>query len=244
MQGSSERLLSSGERRFTLSGVTVPVADVAQAEEAARVARTEWRTSQLLSAAAHLMGRRGFAGVSVQAIAEEAGVSVGLVYRYFGRKDDLLLAVIVNVLDAFAVRVPEAMDAAGEDPVERVATGFRAYCEVINEQRHAAMLTYRESRALSSEARDRIKNREVQTTEPLRAAVAAAIASGVFRTVDVDLVAYDLLLLAHSWALKHWHFEQSLDLESYVARQTSLFLNALLEPRQRRKYRHLLEVEP
>src|SRR5215212_6048686 len=84
-------------------------------DEAARRARAEHRSAQLLGAAARLMERDGSQAVSMQAVATEAGVSVGLIYRYFGGKDDLLLAVIVGVLDSFATRVPEAVDAAGDD---------------------------------------------------------------------------------------------------------------------------------
>src|SRR4051794_41782337 len=69
------------------------------------------------------MERDGSQAVSMQAVAAEAGVSVGLIYRYFGGKDDLLLAVIVGVLDAFATRVPEAVEAAGDDPAHRLAAG-------------------------------------------------------------------------------------------------------------------------
>ncbi|HLN77262.1 MAG TPA: TetR family transcriptional regulator [Nocardioidaceae bacterium] len=124
--------------------------------EAARLTRAQRRSQQLLGAAARLMERDGSHAVSMQAVAEEAGVSVGLIYRYFGGKDDLLLAVIVDVLDEFATRVPEAIEAAGDNPVERLAAAFRAYCEVIDDHRHAAVLTYRESKSLSDEGRARI----------------------------------------------------------------------------------------
>src|SRR5438093_5052777 len=121
--------------------------------EAAQRARTEQRTAQLLDAAARLMERDGTNAVSMQAVAAEAGVSVGLIYRYFGGKDDLLLAVIVGVLDSFARHVPPAIEAAGEDPVLRLAAAFRSYCEVIDEHRHAAVLTYRETKSLDETGR-------------------------------------------------------------------------------------------
>ena len=124
--------------------------------EAARQVRARLRSQQLLRAAARLMERSGAHAVSMQAVAAEAGVSVGLIYRYFGGKDDLLLAVITDVLDAFAARVPAAVAAAGEDPVDRLAAAFRSYCEVIDEHRHAAVLTYRESKSLTEAGRDKI----------------------------------------------------------------------------------------
>ncbi len=209
--------------------------------EAARQVRARLRSQQLLRAAARLMERSGAHAVSMQAVAAEAGVSVGLIYRYFGGKDDLLLAVITDVLDAFAVRVPAAIAAAGDDPVDRLAAAFRSYCEVIDEHRHAAVLTYRESKSLTEAGREKIKELEVQTSQPLRELLAAGISAGFFVPVDVDLVAYNLLLVAHAWALKHWYFERTHSFGDYVAKQTALALGALSVPRRRRGYRHLLE---
>lgn len=208
--------------------------------EAARLTRAQRRSQQLLGAAARLMERDGSHAVSMQAVAEEAGVSVGLIYRYFGGKDDLLLAVIVDVLDEFATRVPEAIEAAGDNPVERLAAAFRAYCEVIDDHRHAAVLTYRESKSLSDEGRARIKELEVTTSEPLRQVLREGIEAGELLDIDVELVSYNLLLLAHGWALKHWYFERTLDLDDYVTKQTAFALGTLIQPRRRRSYRALL----
>lgn len=209
--------------------------------EAARAARSEWRHRQLLGATARLMERNGLHGVSMQALADEAEVSVGLIYRYFGGKDDLLLTVIVDVLQTFAARVPRAAQDAEPDPVRRIAGVFRAYCEVINDHRHAAVLTYRESKSLDAEGREKIKRLEIETSEPLRRALRDGIAAGVLTEIDVELVSQDFLLMAHGWALKRWYLGQTMDFESYVAKQTALLLNAIVVDRHKSGYRDLLQ---
>lgn len=208
--------------------------------EAVREVNASMRSRQILDAAARLMERAGSEAVSMQALAAEAGVSVGLIYRYFGGKDDVLLAVIVEVLDAFRSEVPEAVDAAGGDPVRRLAAAFGAYCDVIARYRHAAVLTYRESNALSPEGRERIKTLEVETSQPLRTAVRDGVDEGLLSTPSADLVAYDLLLLAHAWALKHWYFEQTMTLDEYVSAQLALMLRALIRPDLHGDYADLL----
>ncbi len=200
----------------------------------------ERRRTELLVAAARLMERNGSEAVSMQAVAREAGVSVGLIYRYFSGKDDLLMAVIVDVLDALAAQVPPAVAAAGDDPVRGLAAAFRAYCTVIDEHRHAAVLTYRETKHLDADGRSRLKALELSTSEPLRRLIAEGVECGAFRPVDVELVSYNMLLTAHGWALKHWFFEHHSSLEVYVTQQTSLLLSALLVPRRRRSYADLL----
>ncbi len=210
------------------------------AARAASETRAQMRRRQLLSAAARLMERDGSQAVSMQSVADEAGVSVGLIYRYFGGKDDLLLAVIVDVLETFAHRVHEAISAAGADPVDRLVAAFRAYCEVIDVHRHAAVLTYRESKSLTADGRRVIKRLELETSAPLRELIREGVDAEVFRCDNPDLVAYDLLLFAHAWALKHWAFQHSLTLAAYVDHQAALVLNALLEPRKRRSYTRYL----
>jgi len=210
---------------------------------AARDARKEQRSRQLLDAAARVMEREGSQAVSMQAVASEAGVSVGLIYRYFGSKDDLLLAVILNVLEDFATTVPAAIAAAGDDPVERLAAAFRGYCEVIDRHRHATVLTYRESKSLDEAERNRIKEFEVETNQPLVQVIREGIDAGVLRPVEPEMVSYNLLLVAHAWALKHWYFQRTLGFESYVRNQFSLALHGLVEPRRRRRYARLLETD-
>lgn len=209
-------------------------------EQAVRDVRTRWRKRQLLDAAARLMERSGFHGVSMQALADEAEVSVGLIYRYFGGKEAVLLAVIIEVLDTFAERVPAAMSEAGDDPVERIAAGFRGYCEVIDNHRHAAVLTYRESKTLSEDGRAEIKKREIESVRPLREAITDAAADELLVEVDADLLAYDLVLLAQAWALKHWYFVGSLDLGSYIGKQTAFMLRSVLRADRADHYRHLI----
>ncbi|MFB9567266.1 TetR/AcrR family transcriptional regulator [Saccharopolyspora hordei] len=208
---------------------------------AARNARKEQRRRQLLDAAARVMEREGSQAVSMQAVAAEAGVSVGLIYRYFGSKDELLLAVIVNVLEDFAVAVPAAIDAAGDDPVERLAAAFRGYCEVIDRHRHATVLTYRESKSLDEAGRERIKELEVETSRPLSRLLRDGIEAGVFRPVEPETVAYNLLLVAHAWALKHWYFERTYSFDDYVRAQLSLALHGLVQPKHRRRYARFLQ---
>ena len=151
-------------------------------QAAARQTLAAQRSRQLLDAAARLMEREGSEAVTMQALAAEAGVSVGLIYRYFGGKDEILLAVITQVLDAFASEVPAAIEQAGEDPVRRLAAAFGAYCRVIDEYRHAAVLTYRESKSLDAAGRD---------PGPLRVGLATRARNGVDLDPSVERAVLD-----------------------------------------------------
>jgi AcrR family transcriptional regulator len=68
----------------------------------------EARRAMILSAAADMFQKHGYAAASIDAIAMASGVSGPAIYRYFRRKSELLVAL----LDAAATEAVEAMDAA------------------------------------------------------------------------------------------------------------------------------------
>ncbi|MCV7031210.1 TetR/AcrR family transcriptional regulator [Mycobacterium sherrisii] len=197
-------------------------------EEAVRAARVSSRRRQVLDAAVAVMGKTGFHQMSMQDLAAEAKVSVGLIYKYFGGKEDLLLATIVRILEVFRDQLTPVLDAAGADPVQRLSAGIRRYIEIVDENLDGVVLTYRESRTLGPAGRTQIKELEIASAAPLRATIEAGIADGVFRDVDVDLIVYDIMLIAHGWALKQWHFGPNYTVEEYIRLQTRHVLDALL----------------
>ena len=91
----------------------------------------------------------------MQSVADEAEISVGLIYQYFGNKEDLLRGVVVDILEDFRDQIPQALAQASEDPVDRLTTAFRACCLVVDAKRAAVNLTYRESKTLTPKASPR-----------------------------------------------------------------------------------------
>lgn len=58
-----------------------------------RQARSRATTDAILDAAAHILGERGWTGLTTNAVAEVAGVSIGSLYQYFPNKLALIEAV-------------------------------------------------------------------------------------------------------------------------------------------------------
>ncbi len=71
------------------------------------------KREQILTAAEHLIAESGFQGLSMQKLANEAGVAAGTIYRYFADKEHLLeelrLSVTQRVAGAVQAGVSEEM---------------------------------------------------------------------------------------------------------------------------------------
>lgn len=72
------------------------------------------RREQICRAAATVIAREGFAGTTLRKVAEEAGVSTGMLNHYFSNRQDLLTQTLLFVSERTQSLSREAMD--GVDP--------------------------------------------------------------------------------------------------------------------------------
>ncbi len=63
------------------------------------------KREQILTAAEHLIAESGFQGLSMQKLANEAGVAAGTIYRYFSDKEHLLEELRLNITQRVASAV-------------------------------------------------------------------------------------------------------------------------------------------
>lgn len=68
------------------------------------------RREQICRAAATVISREGFAGTTMRMVAEEAGVSTGMLNHYFANRQDLLEQALVFVSERAQARMREAVD--------------------------------------------------------------------------------------------------------------------------------------
>jgi AcrR family transcriptional regulator len=80
------------------------------------------RRSQIVHAAAAVLGRQGFGATSLKDVAREAGVAPGLLHYYFESKEDLLLEVLV-VMERQMIAEWKLSVASVDDPLERIIAG-------------------------------------------------------------------------------------------------------------------------
>lgn len=91
---------------------------------------SEQRRSQLLDLGVRLFAKRSVAEISIDLLAETAGISRGLLYHYFGGLAGFQEAVVRRAAEDLVGRT--APPAEG-DPVERLLVSVRAYVEYVDE---------------------------------------------------------------------------------------------------------------
>ena len=93
-------------------------------------AHTEAMREQILEGGRRAFIAGGFRGTSVPSIAAEAGVSVGLIYRYFPSKEELFLELCLSGTPDELRDLAERI-APIADPVERLAVAVDSYFDAL-----------------------------------------------------------------------------------------------------------------
>ncbi len=87
-----------------------------------RMSRAEQREStheHLLTAAAEVFAQRGYAGASVQAIAEAAGFTIGALYSHFASKEDLFVELLDRRYEQLVLEIEAAIQASAPGGIAR-----------------------------------------------------------------------------------------------------------------------------
>jgi AcrR family transcriptional regulator len=86
------------------------------------------RHQRLIEAAVTVMTRVDYDRIQVKDVADEAGVALGTLYRYFNSKDHLFACALLEWSSGFAPRARSGRDAAPVERVQRVyALAARAF---------------------------------------------------------------------------------------------------------------------
>jgi AcrR family transcriptional regulator len=198
----------------------------------------ERRRLQISNAAIKCFSKNGYHPTTIREVAEEAGVSIGMIYQYFSDKEELLYYSLSAVLNGYRAEIPAATKGIA-DPLARFCQAVHAYGRVQARSVDATTLTYRETKSLTRGHRDTLKQLELDTNELIASSVRECINLGLFSDVDVETFTYQIVLHSHAWSLKSWNFAGRMTIEEYVDRGLRLLLKAVLTGRGERHFQEI-----
>ncbi len=191
-----------------------------------QIAASDKVRRKIIDAASSLYARKGFGATSIQEISETANVALPVTYHYVKKKSGIMRLIMEDVLRVFQESLLEEIKGIA-DPVEKLAIAVILYMRIMDRQREKVLLIYQKSGSLDRGSKKRIMALEVALSEVFSSIIGEGIARGVFKSVDVDLMAYNILMLSQMWILKHWHFRKRLTLDKYIDRQLTIIMDAL-----------------
>jgi AcrR family transcriptional regulator len=116
-----------------------------------------FRTRSLLEATRKVIGAEGFDAVTMERVAEEAGMTKGAIYLYFRNKDQLILSAVEEIASEILQQI-EAHVELKAPPWERLCQTMRAQLEIMEEQKELLRVLLLDRRLL----RDSPKGRQTR----------------------------------------------------------------------------------
>lgn len=207
------------------------------ARRAPRQARAQETVRAIVQAAAALLAERGYGGLTTNAIAERAGVSIGSLYQYFPDKRAILLvlreqhvASVRPVIERFVVRLA--------DPAVAIEPALRAFF-------HELIAVHGEDPRLTRALDAAVPWTHEKVAGPRHEGDEIGRAAEILRRrpdVEVaDPVAAAYVLQQATGALSRWIVHsapEGLDREAFVDAAVRMLSGFLRPPRARRGSRH------
>ena len=181
---------------------------------------------KIIDTASRLYAKKGYTATSIEEISEKAGVTLPVTYHYVKKKSEIMKLIMEDLLHSFQEALTQEIHKI-EEPEEKLAVATGLYFKVLEQQKDKALLIYSKSGVLDKPAKAKIMQLEVEVSAIFGNIIEEGIEKGVFKPVDVDLMAYNILIMAHMWVLKKWHFKNRLSLDQYTDLQWAIIRSAL-----------------
>jgi AcrR family transcriptional regulator len=176
---------------------------------------------RIAAAAASLFFTDGYHNTSVREIAQKANVSVGSVFNYFASKEEILFFLFSRNQERTEASLRdqqaefERLKDSGEDAKTLFLQAYEFYVRLIGEFRRDTVLGYQELKSLTVAERRRILDGETRIQHFIEQAIQYGAERGVFPAGDIDLKAHCLMVLAQSWAVRHWALKRFAKVDDY-----------------------------
>lgn len=148
------------------------------------------------AAALGLFARHGYAAVSMREIAAEVGVGAGALYNYFATKQDLLLGLMLDHMNALlAAWDKEPMAAPEAEPAEALRAFARFHIRFHREKTDEVFVSYMELRSLERTNFHQVERLRRAYEDRLEAILARGVAAGVFHAPEPKIAAMAIIAM-------------------------------------------------
>jgi len=138
-------------------------------------------TSRVIAdAAIRLFYERGYHGTSIRDIAREANVGIATLFHHHGSKAELLRRIMNTGFDDLLAEMEEAVQAAGDDPAERLSAAVRTHVRCHCERPMESAIATSEMRSVEPPLREEFAAKRERVHALFADALADGAAAGVF----------------------------------------------------------------
>ncbi len=186
------------------------------------------RRGHIVNCCTRVFAKKGYSHSSMRELAKACYMSIGNLYHYFGSKEQILYSII-NDATLRQVEYVEhfSKDTAGMDPASSLRKLIRKFFEWHDANQNVTLFIYQETRALPQKAQEQIFESEGRIQAIFEEAVKRGMESGNFKGKDAGLIANNIMVLGHAWALRRWSLQKRWTFDAFVKGETESIMSIL-----------------
>ncbi|WP_230474467.1 TetR/AcrR family transcriptional regulator [Calidifontibacillus erzurumensis] len=190
------------------------------------------RRDQMIKGAVKLFINKGFHRSTTREIAKAAGFSIGTLYEYIRKKEDVLYLVCDAIYDQVQERLQEVID-TDRGNIESLREAVRAYFKVMDEMQDEVLVMYQEAKSLTKDALPYVLEKELDMVAMFQKVIEGCVRNKelMLNEQEIKLVSHNIFVQGQMWAFRRWILRKLYTLEEY----TELQINQLLYGVQGRK---------
>lgn len=183
----------------------------------------------IAKAASKLFIKKGYFSTTMREISRASGLTIGNLYDYITKKEDVLYLVFDVFHSIWVNRLEEEHVFEIEDPVIQLKTAIRKMLELVNMHRDMVLLMYTESKSLPKYFLKIILENESGHIECFEKILKRGIEKGVFKIKGPFLVANIIVYLLSLEALRGWNFKEHYKVDEINNCIIELILNSIMK---------------
>jgi len=186
---------------------------------------------QIIKAAIDLFSTKGFNGTSIRAIASATGMTISIIYHYFGSKEGLMVAI----LERSSKRLLETLQQISKrdmDSVDRFKLLIKTHVHLSEVFRKESKIFFIDEDHLSTEGANKNLQAQREILGIYLKELQALKGQGYLRSQNLIPLAFNILGVIN-WQLKWYRPGGALSLDDVSEEIVSFVMNGLLGPSPR-----------
>jgi AcrR family transcriptional regulator len=190
------------------------------------------RRSHIVRCSTKVFTRKGYDRTNMRELAKACDMSAGSLYHYFGSKEEILYSIISSATSEQAGLMGGwSNELAATPPAIAVMELIRRFYEWHDRNQDITLFIYQETKNLPDIARQSVFDSEARILAVFEKLLTRGVESGEFSIDCPRLIAHNIVVLGHAWALRRWYLRKHWTFETYVKKQTDAILRIVAADR-------------
>lgn len=169
----------------------------------------EKKRLQIAKGASTLFIKKGYQQTSMREISQATGLTIGNLYDYITKKEDILYLVFDVFHSIWGSRLEEEGIFEIEDPVRQLEIALQKMLELVSQHRDMVLLMYTESKLLPRDYLKVILKKESKLVQCFEKILKRGIKEGAFKIKDSFFMANLIVYLLSLEPLRGWNLRRT-----------------------------------